>query len=306
MRRLALIALLAQPLLAQPARAEVPRVVTDIPPVQALTALVMGNLGTPALLLAPGADEHDFQLRPSQMQDISTAQLIILVDPALTPWLARAAESATAPQLALLHSEGTRLRQLPEGQHEDHADENADEHADEHDHSGTDPHAWLDPDNAALWTRAIAAELSRLDPENAATYAANAAAATADIAALDAEIAARLAPLAAAPFVTNHDAYGYFAAHYGLAYLGAVALGDATTPGAAHLAELQALIRDHHIQCLFPEAQHDPALISQLLTPGTRLGLALDPVGSTLDPGPQAYRALMTTLAANLAACLQG
>ena len=51
--------------LALPAWAQVPQVVTDIPPVQALTAQVMGTLGTPVLLLAKGADEHDFALRPS-------------------------------------------------------------------------------------------------------------------------------------------------------------------------------------------------------------------------------------------------
>ena len=51
--------------------AEVPKVVTDIPPVHALVAQVMGNLGQPQLLLAKGADEHDFALKPSQMQGIA-------------------------------------------------------------------------------------------------------------------------------------------------------------------------------------------------------------------------------------------
>ena len=42
---------------------------------------------------------------------------------------------------------------------------------------------------AGIWLGLIAAELARLDPENAATYAANAKAATAGIDALDAEVA---------------------------------------------------------------------------------------------------------------------
>ena len=76
--------------LALPAWAQVPQVVTDIPPVQALTAQVMGTLGTPVLLLEKGADEHDFALRPSQMRDIATADLVVWVGPELTPWLDRA------------------------------------------------------------------------------------------------------------------------------------------------------------------------------------------------------------------------
>ena len=62
-------------LLATPALAEVPSVVTDIPPVHALVAQVMGDLGQPVLLLAKGADEHDFQLRPSQAGAVADAGL---------------------------------------------------------------------------------------------------------------------------------------------------------------------------------------------------------------------------------------
>ncbi len=107
--------------------------------------------------------------------------------------------------------------------------------ADDHAHDGTDPHAWLDPANAQVWLAAIADELSRLDADNAATYAANAKAAIARIAALDAEVAQTLAPAQGKPLIVYHDAYGYFAAHYGLSIFGSVALGDATAPGAARL-----------------------------------------------------------------------
>ena len=58
---------------ATPALAEVPQVVTDIPPVHSLVAQVMGDLGQPELLLAKGADEHDFQLRPSQAGAVAGA-----------------------------------------------------------------------------------------------------------------------------------------------------------------------------------------------------------------------------------------
>jgi zinc transport system substrate-binding protein len=56
------------------AMADVPLVITDIPPVHGLVAQVLGDLGTPVLLLEKGADEHDFQLRPSQMQAIAKAR----------------------------------------------------------------------------------------------------------------------------------------------------------------------------------------------------------------------------------------
>ncbi|MFA9230179.1 MAG: zinc ABC transporter substrate-binding protein [Microgenomates group bacterium] len=283
----------------QPATAEVPKVVTDIPPVYALVAQVMGDLGQPILLLEKGADEHDFQLRPSQMQVIADAGLVVWIGPELTPWLTRALDAGSeARQLALLSDPETRVLSYPkEHGHEEGA----------HDHDGIDPHAWLNPENASIWTDLIAAELALLDPENASIYVRNAGATKDKIAQLDAELGQILAPLKSAGFVTYHQAYGYFAAHYGLAYLGAVASGDAATPGAERLVELQAELRAGEVICAFPEAQHDPGLLEQILDSTTvRMGGAIDPVGSSLEPTPQAYETLLRQLATTVSDCLKG
>lgn len=301
-------------LLAGPAVAAVPAVVTDIPPVHALAAAVMGNLGTPVLLLEPGASPHSFALRPSQSATVASADLVIWIGPELTPWLEKPLQNrpADAADLALLQAEGTERRSYGAADEEGHAkdhDEDHDEGNDEghdegHGHAGLDPHAWLDPGNGRHWLTLISAELSRLDPDNAATYAANAAAAAAAIDAADARAAALLAPVRDRPFLAFHDAYGYFTAHYGLQMAGTVALGDAAAPGARHLAELRARVEAGGIGCLFPEAQHDPALLDQIAEgTGARIGGALDPEGSTLPPGPDLYPALLLTLAETLAAC---
>ncbi len=326
--------LLALPTLAA---AEVPRVVTDIPPVQSLVAQVMGDLGTPELLLAKGADEHDFQLRPSQMGAISGAGLVVWIGPELTPWLDRALRSAGGgvPQLALLDAAGTAVLPYGEGAEDEHGHEEGEDHggddhgadaqgADDgqdhgpatedeaegdhdHHHGATDPHAWLDPGNAETWLGLIAAELSRLDPDHAAIYAANAAAARTRITALDAEVAALLAPVKDKPFITFHAAYGYLTHHYGLEAAGSVALGDAATPGAARLQALRDRLAGGGVLCAFPEIQHNPKLLAQVMEgSGTRLGGALDPVGSGLEPGPAAYDTLLRAIATTLGDCLKG
>lgn len=293
----AILALAPLPLLA-----EVPQVVTDIPPVHALVSQVMGDLGTPVLLLDKGADEHDFQLRPSQMQDIAYADVAIWVGPELTPWLQRALEGSAAASLPLLDGAPV-LRSFDEA---GHAGEDEDGH-DAHVHDGLDPHAWLDPANAAAWLGVIAADLGQRDPEHAAIYAGNAARAAAQVMALDGQLQALLAPVRPRAFITQHDAYGYFTAHFGLRYAGSVAAGDASAPGAAHMQEMQALVAAGDVVCLFPEAQHDPALLEQVQAgTGARIGAALDPVGSTLQAGPDAYAALLRGLATALADCLNG
>ena len=316
--------------------AEVPKVVTDIPAVHSLTAQVMGDLGAPAVLLEQGGNAHNFQLRPSQAQALQEAQLVVWIGPDMTPWLARALHGIELGDKALQlidlpqtyrrdfdapaeehdHDHATDAEAATEAAHDhdhDHDAHAAEEYAHDahtgdeadHKHSGLDPHAWLDPANAALWLDAIAAQLGALDPDNGAAYAANATAAKTRIAAMDGEIAAQLAPVRDRPFITFHAAYGYFTSHYGLAPAGSVALGDAVTPGAAHLAGLQADLSAKGVVCAFPEAQHDPKQIA-LVIEGTpvRLGGTLDPSGSTLDYGPALYETLMRNIAAKLSTCL--
>ncbi|KFI32962.1 zinc ABC transporter substrate-binding protein [Haematobacter missouriensis] len=295
--------------LAAPATAA-PTVVTDIPPVHSLAAQVMEGVAEPVLLLDRGADAHDFQLRPSQARALGSADLVVWIGPEMSPWMERGI--GKTPALALLRTPGTEVRSFGE---EDHADDhdhdhdhdhdgNEKDHAGHHHHAGLDPHAWLDPANAAHWLEAIAAELSRLDPEHAATYARNAASATERVSALDARLRAELAVAKDRPIVLFHDAYGYFAAHYGLDILATVSDGEAATPGAQRLSALRGEIAD--AACIFPEANHDPAYL-RLLTEGTtvKIGGALDPEGSRLEPGAGLYADLMTGLADTVSACLK-
>jgi zinc transport system substrate-binding protein len=305
-----LISAVAFCLLAPAVQAQTLRVVTDIPPVHALVSSVMGDLGTPDLLLGKGGDVHDFQLRPSQAQALTEADLIIWVGPELTSWLDRALTGleADAPQMRLLAVPDTALQPYgdAEGHDHDHDHDHGHEAEDSEDGAGIDPHAWLDPHNALLWLDAIAAELAKLDPANAETYAANARSAQAEVTALEAKIAASLAPVQDQPFAVFHDAYGYFSGHFGLKVVGSVRLGDATSPGAAHLAALGQDLAAQNAVCLFPEVNHDAAL-ARTLTEGTglRLGAPLDPEGMAIEPGAGLYATLMRNLARDLVACLQ-
>ena len=273
--------------IAAPVAAEVPRVVTDFGPTQSLAAQVMGDLGAPVMLLALGADPHDFQMKPSQAQALAGADLVFWVGPELTPALehALAALGENARAVALLHLGGGTRRSLEGG--------------------AIDPHAWLDPANAEAWLATIATELARQDPEHAATYTANAAAAQAALQALDAELAARLAPVQGRPFVVFHDALGYFADHYGLQVVGAIELTDAAAPGAAQLAHIRGVVAEGGAICVFPEAGRDPKFIATVTAGSSaRIGAAQDIEAITLPPGPGLYPDLLRALAGTLTDCL--
>ncbi|WP_317673437.1 zinc ABC transporter substrate-binding protein [Thioclava sp. A2] len=293
---------LTLPLLALPlaAQAEAPHVVTDLPAVHSLVSQVMGELGAPELLLGAGASAHSYQLRPSQARSLQSADLVFWIGPEMTPWLERTLNSLGegATQVALIDREGTTLREFAEEEDEHHEE-------DEHDHGTIDPHAWLDPTNAQHWLGVIAGALSQQDPENRPTYEVNAQKAAAAIAALDAQLTADLAMAQDTPFIVFHDAYGYFTSHFGLQNAGSVALGDAAAPGVARISALRQTLEDSGAACAFPEAQHDPKQM-ELLIEGTsvRLGGALDPSGSSLEPGPALYGQLLEKMSETLIACL--
>lgn len=270
------------------ALADVPKVVADFGPIHSLTSQVMGDLGSPSLLLEKGGDPHDFQLKPSQAQILSDAEIIFWDGPELMPALGDAIASLAtgAKSVPLLKVGGGKTRMY-----------DGDE--------GLDPHAWLDPTNAQAWLGTIAAELAALDPKNAAIYAANAVNAQADIAALDADISAQLAPVQGKPFIVFHDALGYFADHYGLTVVGAIELGDASEPGAAQIRKIQSLLTDANAVCVFPELGRDPKFIATV-TDGThaRIGAGQDVEAVLLDPGPTQYATMLRAIATTLTDCL--
>ncbi|SDX42023.1 zinc ABC transporter substrate-binding protein [Roseicitreum antarcticum] len=123
------------------ATADVPRVVADTPVVYGLVAQVMGDLGTPELLLDRGADPHNFQLRPSQATNLTEADVVFWVGPEFTPWLERALEGMDVADKAvsLLAVEGLHLASFGEDDAHDHEGHDHEGHDHEgHDHEGHD------------------------------------------------------------------------------------------------------------------------------------------------------------------------
>lgn len=188
--------------------------------------------------------------------------------------------------------------------HDDHDEDHEDGHDDHgHDHDGDDPHAWLDPVNAQVWLNAIADALSRIDPENAGAYAANAAAGRAEIVAAMTSISAKLSNSADKRFVVFHDAYQYFDRRFGLQVIGALNEGDASSAGAARIAEIREAIAHEGVSCAFSEPQYDPGLLSAVFEEGTANIAVLDPLGAGLTPGAGLYVDLLNNLADAVAGC---
>jgi zinc transport system substrate-binding protein len=312
------------------AYADTPQVAVDIAPVHSLVARVMDGVGTPDLIIQPGASPHEYSLRPSEAAALQNANLVFWIGPDLTPWLTDTIKTLApdAAVTALMEVDGTIKLEFREGAlfeahaHEDdddHVDEAHDDHDeearhDDHDDEETgheghgqgahDPHAWLSPQNAMTWLNVIAGQLSAADPDNAGAYFTNAAAGRTEMEALIGEVTATLDPVRDGQFLVFHDAYQYFEMDFDFPASGAISIGDASDPSPARIAEIRDRIAEQGIDCVLAEPQFNPGLVATVLD-GTEAGTGmLDPLGSDLEPGPALYSQLIRNLSTALAGCM--
>jgi zinc/manganese transport system substrate-binding protein len=157
--------------------------------------------------------------------------------------------------------------------------------------AGIDPHAWQSVRNAEIYVSNIRDGLTRADPRGRATYEANATAYIHELARLDAEIRRAVAtiPPARRKVITTHDAFGYFAADYGIAFIAAQGVSTETEASARDIARIIRATREQNIPALFFENAVDPRLVRRIAAEtGARIGGTLFSDALTAPPGPAA------------------
>ncbi len=290
---LTLLSLLASlPLLAAP-----PKVVATLLPVHSVMADLMREVAEPGLLLPGSTSPHSFSLRPSTARRLQEADLVVWIGEEMERFLAGRLQTLAprAESIALLTVPGQAMIEL-----DDHPAGEAD-----HDpHGSTDPHLWLNPRNVIVWIPHLEAALTRLDPDNAARYAANARRLEAELQALDRDLAQRLTPLAIKPFVVFHDAYRHLVERYSLTQVGALRLDPSRLPQPGEITRLRQRLQQDAVRCIFHEPQFDPKAARVLAADYPVQLASIDPLGVDLPPGPGQYRRMMDRLARSLEQCL--
>jgi zinc/manganese transport system substrate-binding protein len=138
---------------------------------------VVGDKGTVTSIIAdPSADPHSYEASPSDAATVSRASLVVYngggYDQFITDILDTESGTPAVDAFSQLDADHSGHDHASEPETATAAASN-DSH-DGHDHSGVNEHVWYDPEVAAATAEAIAAELGKIDPDNAATYTANA------------------------------------------------------------------------------------------------------------------------------------
>ena len=297
-----LLAVLALGADAAPDNAAGPDVLVSIKPVYSIIAEVMAGSGRRINVLLNGAaSPHAYAPTPSDATEISRADVIFWVGPAMEKFLVVPLGNPAlhARVVALTDAEGVKLLPARTG--------SSWERNTEPDHSGgVDGHIWLDPNNAAAIARAAARVLGEADPKYARLYAANAEAFAVRMMPFDARLAQELEPVRGRPYIVFHDGYQYFEAHYGLTPVGAVPAGLDRSLDARRVEELRARIKSTGATCILSTREISPQVIVAL-TEGRRVrAAAVEALGANIPPGTSLYQTLLTRIAATLVSCLGG
>ena len=304
------------------------KVVTTIQPLHSLISNVMGNKGKLDLILEGTASPHSFTLKPSHAKMLENADAVFWIDKDLESFLEKPLKSIPkkAKVVHLMDISGLEIHKFREkniyGGHDDHVhkkDKNddhdkhghkEDKHAkhDDHDkhghahaHGEFDVHIWLDPNNAKVIVKEVANQLATLDSKNSEFYKMNADNTVDKLDNLINKIDKSINKKAS--FITFHDAYQYFEKRFGVEALGALTINTDIQPGAKQIEEIQHLVEDKNIKCIFSEPQFNPKLINMIAkSSGAKTGI-LDPLGSSYKPGNDLYFNLINDLYQNLNKC---
>lgn len=219
------------------------RVVSTVSPITSLVE----NVGGPRIrldgIVPEGVNSHTFEPPPSVARIVSQADLIVLNGLFLEEPFREMAEANKKPDTVILtlgdntitRAEWVFDASFPE----------SDGHP--------NPHLWTNPILALEYADLIRGELSAIDPDNAAYYAANYEKLEARLVDLDRRIADVIAtiPPENRKLLTYHDSFPFFAKRYGMEIIGAVQPSDFTEPSAREVANLIDQIRAAKVPAVF-------------------------------------------------------
>jgi ABC-type Zn uptake system ZnuABC Zn-binding protein ZnuA len=195
-------------------------------------------------ILKPGVDPHDYEPSPADVQAIADADLVVKSGVGLESWLDDTISSAGFGGPVVDTSQGVPVRPG------DAADE------------AGDPHIWHDPTNAAIMVSDIQTALSTKDPAGTGAYERNAGAYRQQLTALDAGTRAKISSIPATQrkLVTNHDAFGYYCARYGITFVGSIipSFDSAAELSGNELSDLVTKIKETGVRAVFSESSLPP------------------------------------------------
>ena len=232
-------------------------IATTVAPITSIVANIAGNTDSTIVGIVPeGTNSHTFEPKPSDAVVLEQADVIfinglVLEEPTKDLALANLKDGAMICEL------GTAI--LPESDY-------IYDFSFPLDGGKPNPHLWTNPPMAKAYAQVVRDVLSRRDPDNAVTYAMNFDAFAAKVDALDVAMTSAVATIPAVQrkLVTYHDAYAYFAKHYGFTVIGALQPSSFDEPTPKEIAGLIDQITAEGVTAIFGSEVFPSPVLEQI------------------------------------------
>jgi zinc/manganese transport system substrate-binding protein len=205
-------------------------------------------------LVGPNGDVHVYTPAPADARKIADAKLVVVNGLGLEGWLPRLVQSSGSRAVIVTATDGIQPLRIDQA---------------------ADPHAWQSVVDARIYVANIRDALVTADPADAAVFRANAAGYLAKLDALDREVRSSVAqiPPERRKVISTHNAFGYFAAAYGIEFIAPLGVSTESEASARDLAGIITQIRTQKIPAVFLENISDVRLIRRISAEtGARIG----------------------------------
>jgi zinc/manganese transport system substrate-binding protein len=219
-------------------------------------------------LVGPNGDVHVYAPSPQDAKTIADARLVVINGLGLEGWLPRLLQSSGSKATVVTASTGVSPLKLG---------------------SEADPHAWQSVVNAKIYVTNIRDALVQADALDGDYFRQNADRYLAELDALDREVRSEMEkiPPARREVISTHDAFGYFAKDYGIAFVAPLGVSTETEPSARDIATLIVQVKKDKIPAVFLENITDDRLMRRISEEtGAQVGGTLYSDSLTDEKGP--------------------
>jgi len=215
---------------------------------------VGGDRVSVTTLVGPDGDVHVYTPAPADAKKIADAKLLVINGFGLEGWLPRLLQASGSKAPIVTATDGIAPLKLG---------------------SDADPHAWQSVANAKIYVANIRNALVAADPADAEVFGANAENYLTKLDALDREVRAAIAqiPQNRRKVISTHDAFGYFAAGYGIDFIAPLGVSTEAEVSARDIAKIITQVKKSGIPAVFLENISDDRLMRRISAEtGARVG----------------------------------
>ncbi|MGN0163274.1 MAG: metal ABC transporter solute-binding protein, Zn/Mn family [Candidatus Ornithomonoglobus sp.] len=207
----------------------------------------------------PGSEPHDFEPTAQDMAKLTKADVFIYNGMGIEAWTDTVADTLKGTDVVIIEASDIEGDDL------------------------TDPHVWLNPENAALEMTNIATAFITADPDNTEYYLQRLNTTHDKIDKLIADYTEALTGLSSDNIVVSHDAYQSLCDAFSLTQYPINGKDNEEDPTPKRIAEIESYITDNNIGYIFTEPLGTSAIVETIAADTGCELLSLDPFEGNLD-----------------------